>query len=198
MGWTYTYATEYKNGRIDRKAEMEKLINSTWSDGKQHNRLVRGTLKGSVYYAAVENLEDHRIWGLVCLTATSKWDFGYKDMSEDMLPFYFDCPKAILDLLSPTENENSRKWREACYENLERKKGKVSPGRLAADTTIEFEFPFDSNYFKKGQTVQFTKYPTYYNARTNRTSYKWITYVPGVGNVRIKQSWIPLEYKVVA
>ena len=37
-------------------------------------------------------------------------------MSEDVLPYAYDCPKRILDLLSPTDNECALEWRRKCAE----------------------------------------------------------------------------------
>jgi hypothetical protein len=48
-----------------------------------------------------------------------------KNMSEDMMPYYFDCPKSILDLLTKTDNEHSNEWRKRCYEQLEKAKEKA-------------------------------------------------------------------------
>ena len=38
--------------------------------------------------------------------------WGYKDMDETMHPYYYDFPVSWLDLLSPTDSENARTWRE--------------------------------------------------------------------------------------
>ena len=42
--------------------------------------------------------------------------FGYKDMDESELPFYYNCPESILKLLTPTENANANEWRKRCRE----------------------------------------------------------------------------------
>lgn len=48
--------------------------------------------------------------------------FGYKDMDESELPFYYNCPESILKLLTPTENANANEWRKRCREyNLKKK-----------------------------------------------------------------------------
>jgi hypothetical protein len=38
----------------------------------------------------------------------------WKCMDETMHPFYYNCPKILMDQLSPTENKNSLTWRELC------------------------------------------------------------------------------------
>lgn len=42
------------------------------------------------------------------------WNFSYKAMTEDMGPFVEGCPDRILNLLSPTDNENALEWRARC------------------------------------------------------------------------------------
>ena len=38
-----------------------------------------------------------------------------------MGPYYYDCPKGILDLLTPTDNECANDWRRKCREKKEKK-----------------------------------------------------------------------------
>ena len=111
MGWCFYRARNYKNGRVDRKKECEDLIG---------NELVKGTLVGSTYYAAVKGKDC--IYGLVVLTAEEKGDFGYKDMSDDMGPYKYGCPVGILKLLSPTDNKCANEWRRKCIEYHERER----------------------------------------------------------------------------
>ena len=33
-----------------------------------------------------------------------------------MEPYHYECPKSILKLLTPTDNELANEWREKCYE----------------------------------------------------------------------------------
>ena len=44
------------------------------------------------------------------------YNFGYKDMTEDMGPYFYACPQLILNLLTPTDNENALAWRKRCRE----------------------------------------------------------------------------------
>ena len=37
--------------------------------------------------------------------------WGYKGMSEDMGPYYYDCPLALLDKASEPINESAKEWR---------------------------------------------------------------------------------------
>ncbi len=161
MGWTSYNATYYKNGKIDRKAECDAYFMEGLNKG--HFKVLKSAMVGSVYYAAVTNLkrcvkengeyvmsngeyvredvpeEEREVWAAIFLTKTDMKDyynFYYKDMSEDMLPGYYDCPKGILDLLSPTENENALEWRKKCREQLEKKKNGNSISKLPIGTKV--------------------------------------------------------------
>ena len=52
MGWTeYQASYFYKNGQINRKAECDAYFEEGLNRG--HYKVLKSTLKGSVYYAAV-------------------------------------------------------------------------------------------------------------------------------------------------
>ena len=38
--------------------------------------------------------------------------WGYKDIDESMGPYYYDFPVSWLDMLSPTDSQSSKEWRE--------------------------------------------------------------------------------------
>jgi hypothetical protein len=66
-------------------------------------------------YAAIKR-KDGSVFCLVALLRYSKgwWNFSYKYMSEFDMPYYFKCPKSILDKLTPTTDEYATQWREEC------------------------------------------------------------------------------------
>jgi hypothetical protein len=74
--------------------------------------------KRNVFYAACSPRTDpETVFALVCLTnwaPNDQFNFGYKDQDEQMGPCDVDCPERILDLLTPTEHENSLAWRASC------------------------------------------------------------------------------------
>ena len=156
MGWTSYHATHYKNGKVDRKAECDEKFN--WADDYREVSVLKSAMVGNTYYAAVKATKDEfsQVHAVVCLTSTDSKDyfnFAYKDMDETMGPFKYDCPKGILDLLSPTDNEYALEWRKACRENLARKKSATSLNNLPVGTRIRVVMPFNTNYFKEGQVV---------------------------------------------
>lgn len=126
MGWTFSHATEYKNGRVDRKAECDKVINSQTET--RTDTVLKSVMKGTTYYAAVETIKNgtREVWAAVFLTSSDKkdpyWNFGYKDMDETMGPYKYDCPARILDLLTPTDNAAANYWRNECRRQAEIKK----------------------------------------------------------------------------
>lgn len=175
MGWLEYRAKHYKNGKVDRKAEMDSEFN--WEDESRKVEVLKSSMVGSTYYAAVKSLNKTNgyecVTATVCLTSTNAKDyfnFAYKDMDESMGPYKYDCPKGILDLLTPTESEYANEWRKKCYEQLAKKKNPNSFGKLPVGTIIKVIMPFDTNYFNVGQEVTLKKCNKWGSNRT-----EWIT-----------------------
>lgn len=190
MGWTEYRATHYKNGKVDRKAECDAYFLEGLNKGFYD--VLKSSMVGSTYYAAVKPLKksggkddsgeyiyidipenEQRIFGVVFLTSTNikdYYNFAYKDMDESCGPYQCDCPKGILDMLSPTENEYALQWRKTCYENLAKKKNPNAFNKLPVGTVIKVVMPFDTKYFNKGQEVRLHKRTKWGSNRT-----EWIT-----------------------
>ena len=87
-----------------------------------------GSSNGGQFYMVYQAKEGKL--AIVCLIQYRRFDtfnFGYKDMSEDMGPFYYNCPERILKQLDPLEKlwlpnswpyNEAKKWREKCWENI--------------------------------------------------------------------------------
>lgn len=184
MGWTWYQAGHYKNGKIDRKAELD--VQFTWNENGRSVSVLKSIMRGSVYYAAVKSTNATNgtecVFAAVCLTSTdmkSFYNFGFKDMSEDMGPGPDECPKGILDLLTPTDSEWANEWRERCRANLERNKKKKP---LEIGTVIEYEWRGEmKRAVRMAPNHQFRR-PWWHIIGTNN-------YIP----VR----WLPKEYKIV-
>lgn len=144
MGWTSYHATHYKNGNIDRKAEMDERLTQSEHDGYPQLTVLKSTMVGSVYYGAVEikrNNNVERVFGIVALTSTDNRDyynFSYKDMDETMGPYETKCPMSIINLLSPTDNECAEQWRQKCKEYAQKKKEGVTLDKVPVGTRIKF------------------------------------------------------------
>ena len=197
MGWTSYHATHYKNGKIDRKAECDAY----WLEGlnRGHFEVLKSRMVGTVYYAAVKPLkrrvasddrwfdeyvdipkEEQYVFAAITLTSVdskSYYNFSYKDMDETCGPCYNDCPKSILDLLTPTNSELAKQWRQACYDNTKAKKNPNSLNKLPIGTVIQVTMPVETLYYKIGNVVTLTKQrrltsgrPAWYSPRARFSS----------------------------
>lgn len=161
MGWTtcfYASNWKYVNGKrvVDRKKECDSIC--TWerkepvtgADGHVYppmkDTVLKSALVGSVYYAAIRREKEGKkpfVWAAVYLTCgKSRHDgtvWGYKGMSEESLPFYYDCPAGILALLSPTDDKEANEWRRLCRERLAQKAEirKNGPKPILAPSGVE-------------------------------------------------------------
>ena len=177
MGWTGIHATYYKNGTVDRKRECDYYWEGGLNSG--HFKVVKSRMVGSTYYAAVKGLKkcigknvegeyqysdippsEQKTFAVIFLTSTDMKDFHnfmYKDMDESMHPYRYDCPKSILDVLSPTDNEYAKEWRRKCYEKIEKQKSPNALKNLPEDTIIQVVLPWDTKYRKEGDVVKLIK-----------------------------------------
>ena len=178
MGWLEYRAEHYKNGKVDRKAEMDSKYN--WEDESRKVEVLKSSMVGSTYYAAVKSFNKTNgyecVTAAICLTSTNMKDyynFAYKGMDESMGPYRYDCPKGILDLLTPTESEYANEWRKACYENLAKKKNPNTLNKLPVGTVIKVVIPFDTKFFNQGQEVKLKKCKRWTSNRT-----EWLTQTP--------------------
>ncbi|MBQ6128715.1 MAG: hypothetical protein IJI51_03555 [Lachnospiraceae bacterium] len=159
MGWDYSFATHYKNGRIDRKAECDDRLTRP---GIQ--KVLKSSLVGSVYYAAVEITNEDKapfVLGAVILTAIDGRNIGMKIIEETCGPCEDQCPIGILKLLSPTDSEWANRWRERCYKYHEdqkrQRKDKYSLKNLPVGSVIDFVCKHDNSAYKAGQPITLTK-----------------------------------------
>ena len=125
MGWTWENAN-ISNQKMKDEAVRDMLECS--GDGFSY-KVIALSRRGSVYYAAVhykyEERNIDRIYAEVVLTQVNSkdyWNFGHKEMSESMGPCYYECPKKILDMLSPANTDTAQEWREQCRKFAEKRK----------------------------------------------------------------------------
>ena len=155
MGWTWYQATQYKKGKVDRKAECDDYF---MKSNSKYYVVEKSSMVGNVYYAAIRAIgtynykektvmaipkEYQYVFAVVFLTSTNAKDvynFGYKDMDETCGPCEADCPKSILELLTPTDSEWANQWRQRCYDNLERKKNSKWLTKLPFGSKVRFTF----------------------------------------------------------
>lgn len=150
MGWWGKPYYSCPNGkdRIQAVIEDEHLV----SENDEYKWDVLGTsLHGTVVYAVnrrtnkATGRED--VWATVYLT---RWDpngyFMIKSMSEDMGPFYYGCPKRLLDMLPPTDNQSAVEWRQRCADRRDERKNEVRT--LPIGTNIRLK-----NYRQPGEWI---------------------------------------------
>ena len=135
MGWTYTHR--------DKGTSVKDFFQQRFGV----EILDCAVVKLRTAYMAIRG-RDQRVYAVVCLLDYRREDyfnFGYKDMDETMRPFYHECPKRILELLTPIPDNadgyasnNAREWRRQCWDNI-RKKTKLPP--LKTGTIIKTRQP---------------------------------------------------------
>lgn len=114
MGWDY----HHEMAPYDRRAICRNSIGNGYE-------VVKDAVVGTTYYAAVKSPHDGSISAVVILTHIDRngyCNFGMKFIDEECGPYHCDCPRAVLDVLSPTDNRYAIKWRQACRERLSEKK----------------------------------------------------------------------------
>lgn len=174
MGWL-----EY-NIYNSPKKECDKIL--TWEAGTRSCNVVKSYMKGNVYYAVI-NVKNtatdfDKNTAVVFLTHYSpkakNFNFAYKDMDEDMHPFYYDFPESYLELLSETTNPSAIKWREECHKrnSIKKRLSKLKKGDI-----IEFQCPLNTSITNEGQTIRVYKHSK--NCFIY-SSYRWpIQWIPG-------------------
>jgi hypothetical protein len=151
MGWTGTHV---EKGGATR--EFERMLNCENENGKWE--MLRGAWHGrNEFYAAVRRTikatGESYVFAFVAMVRWSRdwYNFTYKDMDESCGPCIHNCPKTILDLLSPLEEHYkpedrkedggygwSKTWREACRENA-KPRPKIKDGSIIR-LTVEASF----------------------------------------------------------
>lgn len=133
MGWTSFADTGETTGAIcTREFTDTNPAGDRWS-------VVDQSTRGAVWYAIgrLDRVGQPPVfYGLVWLTSRKRGEFSYKDMTEDMGPFYWDCPARLLDQLdklAPNPGQSALNWREKCREKLANKRKPArdfSPGEI--------------------------------------------------------------------
>ena len=131
MGWTYTHK--------EKDLSMKEFF--TGQFGSHVEILDVAVVKLRTAYMAIKNINTGQVYAYVFLLDYVKndyYNFGYKDMDETVMPYAFDCPERILNLLTPTENERANEWRKKCWERIKERKNRpvVKDGMK-----IKFESP---------------------------------------------------------
>lgn len=134
MGWTsFLDNRELSTGQMcTREYECD-------NPGVVKFSVVDQSTRGSVWYGVgrIDRPNENPVfYGLVWLTSRRGGQFAYKDMTECMGPFYWDCPARLLDQLdqlAPNAPESALNWRAQCRAKLAAKrkpKPQLAPGQI--------------------------------------------------------------------
>ncbi len=136
-------------------------------DGGSHGlKVLASACPGNrVYYAATQVMTNRvggEVFAIVCLVRWQPRDkegyiFGYKDLEESMGLYEAECPERILDLLTPTENENALDWRARCRANIALRGRKLADGdRIRLSESVTFTDGHEAQEFivrKRGRRL---------------------------------------------
>ena len=137
MGWTSV--NKPKGMSLDEFFDKEFKCDSLKLIGKGYTKNL------SEYYRACYNVEKGVYFALVCKIHFGKgyYNFSYKDMDESENPYFYNCPKRIMDIIERSQpvNDMSKEWRMKVHKVLDTKltKGKV----------ITFKKPIDFGEFSE-------------------------------------------------
>lgn len=156
MGWTWANWSSNKEALEDELSGM---------------KIVDHSIKGNTGFAAVET-KDGKIFGLVAMFKRDSDGIGIKLIDESMGPAQIDCPKRILNKLTPLDElyaadqgEYARDWRAACHAFHNRPK----PPKLKEGMTVRFPEPLDFGPFEEQEfIVQKLDGRLYFEARNGR------------------------------
>lgn len=145
MGWDYQHVTQ----PINRVELIKKEY--TWETETKRYTPIKGVCVNQVVYLAVEETnkqsEEKNVFAIVAPTRVTRdyFNFGFKSISEDCGPYFYDCPASILDLLTPTTSDYANKWREECRQQyqkkIDQKKGAINLSKCELGTKIVIKHP---------------------------------------------------------
>jgi hypothetical protein len=137
MGWTFQAKPHH----------VKEYLDGGFRDGVT---VLKSALKIDTYYAALQH--DGVVSATVCLIryvpGDDPYNFGTKWIDEDCGPVESECPKGILELLTPTDSEWANQWRERCWHNVRCREAVV---RLKVGETFDAVNPIR---FTNGESYQ--------------------------------------------
>lgn len=154
MGWLFMTG-------LDGYSSPRSYLDNQFTYQSEHHRstvLASALVQMSTYYAAVEHVKPDGyslVFAAVCLVkynpkAADGYIFGYKDMDETMGPCEAECPKDILDLLTPTDRPHAVAWRARCRALIEARRAQGARPLPKPGQTIIFDEPLS---LSNGETV---------------------------------------------
>ena len=119
MGWTFN---------VHESTKQDFIINLTRNrdNAIYHKVSVRGNHVWCVYEGFYTNKETNERCStgkfiILYLISSNKKCWGYKDISEDMYPAYYDCPKGFIKLVDPIDSQWANEWRMKVFGKIDSK-----------------------------------------------------------------------------
>lgn len=125
MGTYYTYAPE---------TTLKQFVADALEGSSATDYAVVGSC---AYILRPQGLE---VWKL----SRHEGHIGYKPIHEEAFPYFFDCPKRLLDAAPETTDPEALAWRAACHETRKRRN---RARRISDGTTIETASPLNYGGF---------------------------------------------------
>ena len=111
-------------GHPGTKKELIEYLNKNYAEGYT---LLKKRLVGNHLWHQVKDSKGNVFISLSLLSQEDGYAY-YKPMTEDMHPFYYDCPKSLLKGLTEPRNEDSANWRKGVLEYHRKNNQKFNPG----------------------------------------------------------------------
>lgn len=124
----------------------------------------------AVSYHAARINATNEIQALIILERTNGNTHEYKPYTENACPGEADCPKSILDKLTPTQNELAIEWRGRAQENLITIPQNITYNRIDPDSNPLYSR--DGNDFTDALIEHFEDYKPIKNNQSNTTMEK--------------------------
>jgi hypothetical protein len=147
MGWT----------SFPMHRPVKEWFKDEWS-GDIYEVIDSALVKRNTLYGAVKKKDTGEIFCAIFLIRWSRnyYNFCYKDMTEHSGSYQYDCPKKIMKLLTPLNDENdpngwAREWRKKVEEYwnkrdiLKKNKDKI----IKTKEPVNFTNGCDYQYFRK-------------------------------------------------
>ncbi len=149
MGWT-SFSMRGQSVKNWFKREWEY-------EGSKYELIDSAFVKRQTLYGAIKQKETGEVFCAVFMvrwSPKSYYNFSYKDMTEHVGPYEHDCPKKIMKLLTPLNDENdpngwARAWRERVA-NYWASRDKINSGDvIKTENPISFTSGSEYQYFQK-------------------------------------------------
>lgn len=102
MGWT----------SFTKNKSIKEEILDYYKDSKF--KIVDISCQGRESYVATHNTQTGEIFAEVILSEVKDGEIYLKDMAETCMPYYYNCPKRIIDKLTKPCNDKAAEWRQKC------------------------------------------------------------------------------------